>query len=75
MAQALRYFGKTELGEDILTVAMGFVDGLLLDKAEILFLLKNLGVPAAKVFGVRVPEWLENESEGMLGLLVYSLLK
>jgi len=61
--------------DHILALGGGFLDGIFIHKKSgtagaVLFLLKNLGLPVANIFGVRVPKALLFESEGALALLI-----
>lgn len=60
--------------DDIIAMGLGIVDGFLLDKSAILFLVKNIGVPVLKFAGFQLPASVVHESEGMLGLTIYALL-
>jgi hypothetical protein len=60
--------------DDAIAFGAGALDGYLLDKVPVAFLIKNVGVPIASLFVRGIPDGLKKESEGMLGLAVYVLL-
>jgi len=73
MALALRTVGKSWL-DDVISVVAGLVGGYLLDKNPTIFMAKNIGIPVLSVFIRGIPDSLKYESEGMLGLLIYTLI-
>ena len=60
--------------DDVLAVGSGFVDGALIDKAPIGFLIKNLAIPIIDKTMIKLPKGLVYHAEGQLGLLAYLLL-
>jgi len=74
MAMVLREITRTTFIDDIIAVGSGVLDGYLLEKMPMAFLVKNVGIPIASLFIKGIPDGLKKESEGMLGLLIYVLL-
>jgi len=75
MALALRLAPKGMI-EDLITVGIGALDGYLLDTNVMAFLAKNLAVVGLDKFGIlKLPEFLVKESESMLGIVLYALIK
>jgi len=74
MVLALRL--ERGLMRDLVTVGVGALDGWLLDSNVMAFLIKNLAVVGIDKLGIaRVPDNLVSESEGMLGIVLYALIK
>jgi len=73
MAMVLREITRGTWLDDVIAIGAGVLDGYLLEKIPIAFIVKNVGIPVASLF-FRVPDGLKKESEGMLGLLIYVLL-
>ena len=74
MALALRLAPKGMI-EDLITVGIGALDGYLLDTNVMAFLVKNLAVVGLDKFGMKLPEFIVRESESMLGIVLYALIK
>jgi hypothetical protein len=75
MAAALRAALATRgMVEDVMAVGSGVVDGFLLEKVPVAFLIKNIGIPVLSLFVREIPDALKKESEGMLGLAIYALI-
>jgi hypothetical protein len=62
--------------EDIIAVISGAIDGYLIDTNVLALLLKNVAVVGIDKLGImKLPEKLVGSSEGMLGLILYALVK
>ncbi len=56
---------------DIWALLGGALDGLLINKAPTLFLIKNIAVPVVDKAGIyKMPEGLVYQAEGSLGQLI-----
>ena len=67
-------FGKVAMGaslmDSIMAVTSGAIDGFLLAKdMDMIFLLKNIGIPVAKLFMPGIPNGLSIHSTGQLGMI------
>ena len=72
-------FGKVAMGrtfmDSLMAVTSGALDGFLLAKdMDIIFLLKNIGIPVAKLFMPGIPDGLSIHSTGQLGLIATLML-
>jgi len=76
MALALRIPEVRGLQKTLVTIGLGALDGWLLDSNVMAFLIKNAGVVAIDKLGLmKLPDYIVTESEGMLGLVAYALIK
>ncbi len=72
--QLQRLLGGLRLGKEFWDYATAFgsgiVDGFLLGMdADIIFLIKNIGIPIAKIFIGAIPDGLAIHSTGQLGMI------
>ena len=74
LAQLQTLLRSKGLMDDLVALGGGIVDGFLIDKSTILFLIKNIGIPIIDKLGFKLPNGLVKESEGMLGLTLYLLM-
>lgn len=76
MAQVLRSLARSEYIDDVLAVGNGALNGYLLDKNQaVVMLVKDILVALSYHMGVHGFAKLAGSAEGMLGLVLYALIK
>jgi hypothetical protein len=61
--------------DSIMAIAFGLVNGLVLDKSPLGFLLLNAGVVGANVFGIRLPDGVVKGAYNNLGIILWAIIR
>ena len=61
--------------DNIMAIAYGLVNGLVLDKSPLGFLLLNVGVVGAGMLGVRLPDGVVKGAYNNLGIILWAIIR
>jgi len=71
---ALRLESLTR-SDNLMAIAYGLVNGLVLDKSPLGFLLLNVAVAGADLIGVRLPQGIKTGAYNNLGIVLWAILR
>jgi len=71
---ALRLESITK-SDNLMAIAYGLVNGLVLDKSPLGFLLLNVGVVGAGMLGVRLPDGITKGAYNNLGIVLWAIIR
>ena len=61
--------------DNIMALAYGVINGLVLDKSPLGFLLLNVAVAGAGMLGIRLPDGITKGAYNNLGIILWAIIR